>query len=53
MKMMTSREALYNIVMALGPVSKTKRDDNTNYEESKIRDSVEFLQEFHGTTQET
>ena len=44
--MTSSREALYNIVMALGPVSKTKRDDNTNYEESKIRDSVEFLQEF-------
>ena len=43
---MNSREALYNIVMALGPIPKTKRHDNITYDEATVRDSVEYLKEF-------
>lgn len=42
---MNSREALYNVVMALGPIPATKRDDNITYDEAKIRDSVEVLKD--------
>lgn len=40
---MTPREALYNLVLALGPMPKTNRDENLSAEEIKIRDSVDTL----------
>ena len=43
---MNSREALYNVVMALGPIPVTNRDDNISYDQAKIRDSIEVLKEF-------
>ena len=42
---MTPREALYTIVVKLGPVPQTKRDDNITHEEARIRDAVEILKE--------
>jgi len=42
---MTPREALYNLVVALGPLPSTKRDENLSLDEIKIRDSVEILKE--------
>ena len=42
---MTPREALYNLVVALGPLPTTKRDENLSLDEIKIRDSVETLKE--------
>lgn len=42
---MTPREALYNLVVALGPLPSTKRDENLSLDEIKIRDSVETLKE--------
>ena len=41
---MTPREALYNLVMELGPVPVTTRDDNLSPEEIRLRDSVKTLQ---------
>ena len=42
---MTPREALYNIVVKLGP-PQTLRDDNITFEEARLRDSVKVLQDF-------
>lgn len=42
---MTPREALYNIVLELGPVPETNRDDNLTPKEVRLRDSVRCLQE--------
>lgn len=41
---MTPREALYNIVVKLGP-PQTLRDDNLTQEEIRLRDSVKILQD--------
>jgi hypothetical protein len=41
---MTPREALYNIVVKLGP-PQTLRDDNITYEEARLRDSVQVLKD--------
>jgi hypothetical protein len=46
MKTMTPREALYNIIIELGPVPETNRDDNLNAKEVRLRDSVRALQNF-------
>jgi len=40
---MTPREALYHIVMELGPLPETLRDDNIK--EAQLRDSVAILKE--------
>ena len=42
---MTPRDALYNIVVKLGP-PKTLRDDNLSPDEVRLRDSVKVLQDF-------
>ena len=42
---MTPREALYNIVVKLGP-PQTLRDDNLSPDEIRLRDSVKILQDF-------
>ena len=42
---MTPREALYHIVVELGPVPQTNRDDNLSPKEIKLRDSVRCLKE--------
>jgi hypothetical protein len=42
---MTAREALYHIVVKLGP-PQTLRDDNITFEEARLRDSVKVLQDF-------
>lgn len=42
---MTPREALYHLVMELGPVPQTKRDDNLTPKEALLRDSVKVLQD--------
>ena len=42
---MTPREALYHIVLELGPVPQTNRDDNLSPKEIKLRDSVRCLKE--------
>ena len=42
---MTPREALYHIVLELGPIPQTNRDDNLSPKEIKLRDSVRCLQE--------
>ena len=46
MKKMTPREALYNIIIELGPVPETNRDDNLSPKEQRLRDSVRALQNF-------
>jgi len=46
MKRMTPREALYNLVLSLGPISLTERDDNLSAAEVRLRDSVRALQNF-------
>jgi len=46
MKPMTPREALYNIVIELGPMPATNRDDNLNQRERRLRDSIRALQNF-------
>ena len=43
---MTPREALYNIIVELGPIPKTLRDDNITNREARLRDSVRTLQNF-------
>ena len=43
---MTPREALYNIIVALGPVPRTNRNDNLTPDEVRLRDSVRTLQNF-------
>ena len=40
---MTPREALYNLVVALGPRPTTKRDEHLSSDELKIRESVDTL----------
>ena len=42
---MTPREALYHLVMELGPVPQTLRDDNLTPKEVTLRDAVNTLQE--------
>lgn len=42
---MTPREALYHIVMELGPLPETLRDDNITHKEAQLRDSVAILLE--------
>lgn len=41
---MTPREALYHLVMELGPVPQTLRDDNLSPKEIRLRDAVNTLQ---------
>jgi hypothetical protein len=40
---MTPREALYNVVLELGPRPTTKRLDNVSVEEAKLTESIEVL----------
>ena len=42
---MTPREALYHLVMELGPIPQTKRDDNLTPKEATLRDAVNTLQD--------
>jgi len=42
---MTPREALYNLVLALGPMPATKRDDHLSPDELKVRESVDTLKQ--------
>jgi len=42
---MTPREALYYLVVELGP-SQTLRDDNLTVRESRLRDAIRALQNF-------
>ena len=46
MKKMTPREALYYIILELGPVPETLRDDNLTPREARLRDSIRALQNF-------
>ena len=46
MKRMTPREALYNVVLSLGPIPFTNRGDNLSAAELRLRDSVRALQNF-------
>ena len=46
MKKMTPREALYNIILELGPTPTTNREDNLSPKEVRLRDSVRTLQNF-------
>jgi translation initiation factor 2B subunit (eIF-2B alpha/beta/delta family) len=46
MKQMTPREALYYIILELGPTPITNRDDNLTARESRLRDSIRALQNF-------
>ena len=46
MKRMTPREALYHVVLSLGPIPETSRGDNLSAAEEKLRDSVRALQNF-------
>ena len=41
---MTPREALYHLVMELGPVPQTLRNDNLSPKEIRLRDAVSTLQ---------
>ena len=43
---MTPREALYNIIVKLGPIPQTLRDDNITFDEARLRDSIRTLQNF-------
>jgi hypothetical protein len=40
---MTPREALYHLVIELGPVPNTTRNDNLSPKEIRLRDSVDVL----------
>ena len=40
---MTPRQALYNVVLELGPRPTTKRPDNVSVEEAKLTESIEVL----------
>ena len=42
---MTPREALYHLVVELGPVPQTNRDDNLSPKEIRLRNAVSVLQE--------
>ena len=42
---MSPREALYTLVLELGPIPRTTRDDNITPKEARIRDSVRVLQD--------
>ena len=42
---MTPREALYYIILELGPVPQTNRDDNLTRQEIRLRDAVRTLQD--------
>ena len=42
---MTPREALYHLVIELGPVPQTNRDDNLSPKEIRLRTAVSVLQE--------
>lgn len=42
---MTPREALYTLVVELGPIPRTNRDDNITPKEARIRDAVRTLQD--------
>ncbi len=56
MKQMTPREALYYIILELGPVPQSTRDDNLTPKEQRLRDSVRALQNFidyHDDTKHT
>jgi hypothetical protein len=56
MKQMTPREALYYIILELGPVPETNRNDNLTPKEQRLRDSVRALQNFidyHDDTKHT
>ncbi len=44
-KNMTPREALYTIVLELGPIPHTIRNDNITPKEARIRDAIRVLQE--------
>ena len=46
MKKMTPREALYYIILELGPVPETLREDNLTPKEARLRDSIRALQNF-------
>ena len=45
MKKMTPREALYNIIVSLGPIPQTSRNDNLSPEQVRLRDSIRTLQD--------
>ena len=42
---MTPREALYHLVIELGPVPQTMRNDNLSPKEIRLREAVEVLQD--------
>ena len=42
---MSPREALYTIVLELGPIPNTNRNDNITPKEARIRDAIRVLQE--------
>ncbi len=42
---MSPREALYNLVLALGPMPATKRDEHLSSDELKMRESVDTLKQ--------
>ena len=44
--MMTPREALFHLAMALGPIPMTKRDDNLSFSEAKIQLAMTTLQKW-------
>jgi hypothetical protein len=43
--MMHPREALYNLVLALGPMPTSNRDDNLSPNELKMKESVDTLKQ--------
>jgi hypothetical protein len=49
---MTPREALYHLVIELGPVPQTMRNDNLSPKEIRLRDSVAVLQDLIQATAE-
>ena len=42
---MSPREALYTLVLELGPIPNTNRNDNITPKEARIRDAIRVLQE--------
>ena len=44
--MMTPREALFHLAMALGPIPVTNRDDNLSYSESQTQLAMATLQKW-------
>lgn len=44
-KHMSPREALYTLILELGPIPRTNRDDNITPKEARIRDAIRILQE--------